>query len=202
MKPKVLLFDIGGVLVELTGVRRLIEYGKYKPVAPDEISSLWMRSESVRLFETGQCDAETFAEGIIQELGLDIGANHFIREFTLFPIGFYPGAAALLRKARPLYTIACFSNTNVVQWESLHERISIETYFDRCFLSYRMGKMKPDADAYADVIEQLGCAPEEIAYFDDLEENVRAGASAGMHACLVKDFADTEAKIQALDLIP
>ena len=61
--------------------------------------------------------------------------------------------------------------------------------------------MKPELDVYTYAIDRLGCAPQEIAFFDDNEANVKAGVAAGMNAYRVVGFEDLKDKLKALDLL-
>lgn len=55
--PRLVLFDVGGVLVELSGIEVMLGWlGRSTPV--DELWRRWLHSESVRRFETGRIDAD------------------------------------------------------------------------------------------------------------------------------------------------
>ena len=181
MAVSVILLDIGGVIVALTGVKRLIELLGNK-ITPDELTRRWIASKYVTLFETGQCDAQVFSSGVIDELHMDITSRAFIDEFRLFTKGFYKGATGLLKQIHPRFMLACLSNTNAIQWESLRDRIGIHAYFQHCFLSYEIGVLKPDSAAYEHAIQALACQPEDIAFFDDNANNIRAAKQMGMCA--------------------
>ena len=199
MRIKVLLFDLGGVLVEFIGIKRMAELTENR-ITQDELSRRWIFSEFVRLYESGRCSTETFAAGIIKELGMDITPGEYIKEFPSFVKGFFPGAVELLQAIKPNYTLACLSNINAVHWHGLCERVSIEKYFHHNFLSFEMGKLKPDLETYAHVIEKLGCTPSEIGFFDDNEVNVQGGINAGMRAYKVSGFKDLREKLKTLNL--
>jgi putative hydrolase of the HAD superfamily len=52
----------------------------------------------------------------------------------------------------------------------------------RPFVSHELGLMKPAPEVYTQVARELGCAPGEIAFFDDGPENVDGAAKAGLSA--------------------
>lgn len=82
------------------------------------------------------------------------------------------------------------SNTNALHWQSLDIDSRFGHRFERYFLSYETGLLKPDDPAYANVAEQYDCAPEEILIFDDNPLNVSAANDMGMHAILCRTGAD------------
>ncbi len=55
--------------------------------------------------------------------------------------------------------------------------------------SCHVGAIKPEPAIYRVLIERLGCAPEEIVFFDDLERNVSAARALGIKAFLFTDLA-------------
>ena len=200
MRIKIILLDLGGVLVELAGVKRLIEL-MGNNITPDELSGRWAKSEYVNLYESGKCDTTTFARGFIKEFNIDISPEDFIKEFILYAKDFFPGVVELLREIKSKYTLACLSNTNISQWNGLCERISIDKYFDYNFLSFEIGVMKPEPGIYTYAIEKLGCNPDEIAFFDDTSANIQAGINAGMNAYRVVGVEDLREKLRGLGLM-
>ena len=69
-----LLFDIGGVLLEHSSGQRIIEWMD-NPVSNEEMSNIWLFSETVRKYERGLIKSKEFAEGIVKELQLNIDAE-------------------------------------------------------------------------------------------------------------------------------
>ena len=200
MTIKVILLDVGGVIVELAGVEGLVKLiGGGLP--HDVVSRLWAESESVKKYESGLCDTSDFIPSFIQEFKLNISPGDFVKEFGLYVRGFFPGAVELLQMLKPRYTLACLSNTSLLHWNSLCERTSIESYLHHVFLSYEMKLLKPDPGAYSYVIDKLGCLPNEIAFFDDNEANVQAGLESGMNAYRVFGAAELKEKLESLGLI-
>jgi hypothetical protein len=54
---RVILFDLGGVLVELTGVSTLLSWTE-SLITPEIVWKTWLSSPAVRQFETGRLKAE------------------------------------------------------------------------------------------------------------------------------------------------
>ena len=63
-KFEVLLFDLGGVLVDFAGFE---EMGRLLPGAPDvaSIRHRWIRSEAVHLFESGTISSSEFGRRLV-----------------------------------------------------------------------------------------------------------------------------------------
>src|SRR5215211_1692333 len=93
----VILFDLGGVLIELAGVDRMLELCNHA-FAADELWARWLASEGVRRFETGRAGADEFGVAMLNEFGLSIAAAQFLEEFTAWPKGVFPGSFELLEQ--------------------------------------------------------------------------------------------------------
>jgi HAD superfamily hydrolase (TIGR01509 family) len=198
---KWLVFDLGGVLAEYVGTSRILAWMR-GPVEPGELYRQWLFSPAVRAFESGKIGLNAFAEDIIRELDLDIGLDEILREFPHFVTGYFPGAEELLRALSGQYGLAMLSNTNAPQWSALCGLSGLDRLLDRIFLSFQMGLLKPDPEVYRHVVGKLGCAPEEIVFFDDNAHNVQGAKECGIRAVQVKDFGDLRDTIRRMGLMP
>src|SRR5687768_14527757 len=82
----VIVFDLGGVLIELAGVNRMLELLQHR-ITVEELWTRWLTSTSVHQFETGQIEAQQFAQAVLAEFDLPISATQFLDEFTAWPQG-------------------------------------------------------------------------------------------------------------------
>lgn len=74
-RPAVLLFDLGGVLVENVGFERLNALLPMS-LSLEELKTRWLASTSVRSFEIGACSSDSFASALAQEVsGLPTAAS-------------------------------------------------------------------------------------------------------------------------------
>ncbi len=188
---RVLLFDVGGVLVQLAGIEIMLNW-LGKTVTADEMWHRWLRSTPVRQFETGQIDADEFAASVIGEFGLSIEPQPFLESFTRWPIGLFPGTLDMLARIPDSYGRAILSNSNVLHWPRVINDMHLGTVFDSHFVSHLTGRIKPDADAFEHVLDTLGCRPAEVLFLDDLEPNVEAARRLGLRAVRVQGPAEAE----------
>lgn len=185
---KVILFDLGGVLIENNGQAALTAMLP-QPLEAAEMWRRWLASPCVRLFERGQISAEEFAGAFVREWRIDLDPSAFIGEFATWPKGLFEGAEALLRDLKGTHHLACLSNTNAIHWQRFPQ---LHGLFDSCFLSHEMGHVKPDREAFDYTLERLEVAARDVYFFDDLLANVAVAREAGMNAFQVDDFAGIE----------
>jgi FMN phosphatase YigB (HAD superfamily) len=196
-----ILFDLGGVLIELAGVEQMLAWCPDVP-GIDALWQRWLRSPAVRRYETGATTRAGFAGEIIDEFGLPVDADAFLQAFAYWPRTLFPGATTLLSSLSPRYRLASVSNTNEFHWERFQREWSLDTFFHHNFPSHQVGKLKPDADYFHHVIEALGVAPEHVLFVDDNALNVEAAARLGIVACRVVGVDGAREALASLRLIP
>ena len=76
------LFDLGGVLIELGSLSEMMATSPY---SDEDIWKGWARSLSVRCSESGACTSEEFATNMVDEFKLSIAASEFIEKFRRWP---------------------------------------------------------------------------------------------------------------------
>ncbi len=181
----VVLFDVGGVLVELSGMETILGWLE-SDVTVDDLWVRWLRSKAVRQFETGLMGADEFAIAVTREFGLKVQPKAFLESFAGWPLGLYPGAMEMLARIPSRYRRALLSNSNALHWPRVSNDMGLGAAFDHHFVSHLTGKIKPDAAAFEDVVAALHCAPAHVLFLDDNLLNVEAAMSVGMHAARVR----------------
>ncbi|MBI5396783.1 MAG: HAD-IA family hydrolase [Verrucomicrobia bacterium] len=178
---EVLLFDLGGVLVEFDGITPLVALSG-GALTREQARRFWLLSDAVRRFETGRCNGEEFAAGVITELRLNIAPDLFLQQFVSWDSGPMPGALELLDSLKPRFLLACLSNNNELHWRRLREETGLLEKFHHCFASQEIGHMKPDRESFEHVVRNLGVAPDRILFLDDNPECVDGARAAGLVA--------------------
>jgi len=190
-QQKVVLFDLGGVLVESAGrlaLHALLPHLKDEGV----VLQRWHESEAVGLFERGLISREEFARAFVREWELAIDESHFLESFALWVRGFFDGAEQLIHDLRRKHRVGCLSNTNAVHWERLPQ---VTGLFDYRFASHLAGFMKPAPEAYSHALHVIGVDGRDVYFLDDLVANVLAAREAGINAFHVRGLAEAEAAL-------
>jgi putative hydrolase of the HAD superfamily len=177
---RVVLFDLGGVLVELGGVAMFGDWIGESDEA--EIWRRWLHCPWVRRYERGHCSTEEFARGMVESWSLPLEPDAFLGFFRSWVKGLYEGAGELVGSLPPQVTRACFSNTNALHWDDVFHAFGFDEMFEQSFLSYRMGLVKPDQAAFEHVVRTLGVDPGEVLFLDDNAINVEGARAAGLDA--------------------
>ncbi len=195
-KIRVVLFDVGGVLIELSGLAVMLSWLQNR-VTPEQVYTIWLSSPTVRSFETGRMKPELFAERIIAELELPVGKEEFLAEFCRWPLKGFPGAVELVNRVPRKFVRATLCNTNALHWPALLRHEELLGGFDHHFASHLIGKIKPDEEAFRHVVDTLSCAPSEILFMDDSRVNIAGAKKVGIRAFQVRGPAEAEQVLQA-----
>lgn len=184
MATKVVLFDLGGVLIELGGVEH---FGQLIGTGDEsEIWRAWLTSHWVREYERGLCSREEFAAGMREEHGLTLQEEEFLELFLSWPRGLLPGALELVTGLPEAVRPACLSNTNELHWNEQQDAPVLHELFELRFLSHELGLVKPDREIFEHVLEDLGCSGSEVLFLDDNRINVDGALAVGLDAHVVK----------------
>jgi FMN phosphatase YigB (HAD superfamily) len=177
---EVVLFDLGGVLVNFGGVAPMRALANIS--SDEELWDRWLTCPWVRTFEQGRCSAEEFASGLVLDWGLDMSPESFLAAFESWPGATLPGAEELVHEVGRHLPVGCLSNTNTLHWEAHSSRWPILGAFDYRFLSFEMGKVKPDPEIFEAVASSLALPATRVLFLDDNVRNVEAAATSGFHA--------------------
>ncbi len=194
------LFDVGGVLVELGGLEVFRTWAGVG-LSDDEIWRRWLASPAVRSFERGEIAAEAFACDVVAEMGLAVAHDHFLEAFIAWPRRLLPGVEALLSRLQPELHRATLSNTNGLHWPRVMEEMGLAAHFEHHFPSHRTGRIKPDAEAFLHAVQALGCRPDAVLFLDDARPNVEAARAAGLKAEQTVGVAAAAQALEAYGLL-
>ena len=187
------LFDLGGVLIEMGDVSSLQEI--LAVVGNEEQWHRLLASPWVRRFEKGECSASEFSTGVVSEWALDLSPERFLEIFRDWPIGPYPGTAEVLAEVKRSVQIGCLSNTNTMHWEHQTALWPMLDMFDFQFLSFELGHAKPDEAIFRAVADRLPFSRDRILYFDDVAVNSEAAQSFGFQSKQVRGIDEVKREL-------
>ncbi len=198
---KVILFDLGGVLVELDGLPFLPEWLD-DVVEEAENWRLWAQHPSVEALESGLISPPEFAQNIIDNLNLKVDASSFLTRFANWPKGLYEGVPELLQKLEPHFALACYSNTSTLHWSKMMNEMNLQTLLHHHYASFLLGCYKPSIEGFKKIKQDLKVEPGSIFFLDDNVRNVQAARSIGIQAEHVKGLDAVVDCLSAKQLLP
>lgn len=187
---KVLLFDLGRVLVDFDHSRSAERLAAFCAKTPAQIYDLFFESKITIAFESGKISPQDFYFQVKELLDLKLSYASFepIWNDIFFLSAKNRSVFGLANTLRANYKIAMLSNINILHYEYLKKNFPVFGVFDRVFLSFQLGLIKPEKEIYNLVIRQLKVGPQEIFYTDDRPELVQSAKSLGIRGCVFTNF--------------
>lgn len=198
-RPKIVLFDLGKVLVEfdwLVAARRL---APRCTLGLPQFFAFLLNTPLLVQYERGELSNERFFDAIQRATGYRGNLREFAEGFgDIFTE--IPAMVRLHARVRaagvPTYI---FSNTNDFAVALIRRRFPFFADFDGYFLSYEIHALKPEPRIYEAAEARTGCRGAEILYLDDNPANVEAGAARGwqviQHVSPERTIPDVERRL-------
>ncbi|MEW6420872.1 MAG: HAD family phosphatase [Deinococcota bacterium] len=136
----------------------------------------------VRQLEVGAWTLPQFWAVLQQETGITLPYAEFETLYLgsiLDNLPMYATLAALPREVR----VGLLSNNYPVVCDHLRADPRFGR-FDALVFSNEIGQKKPHPDAFAALVDAMGVPPAQVAFVDDVQENIDAARAAGFHGLL------------------
>lgn len=194
-----LLFDLGGVVIDLDFNRAFARWAQHAGCELSHMQTVTVSGEVYDRYERGEVPISDYFDYLRGEMGFDLSDEQLLEGWNDIFVGDAHDIAVLLEKARARVPLYAFTNTNAA-----HEAVWSRSFahlidqFETVFVSSTIGRRKPELEAFAHVVEQIGAPAGKILFFDDLAANVEGARAAGLQAVHVtgpKTIAETLAKL-------
>lgn len=185
-KIKNIIFDLGGVLVDLNEKRTIDCFGGA------QISSFYTQKLSpafvtlAHSFEKGEISADQFRNGVGNLFKLKISKAKFDRCWNAM-IGDMPThRIEMLLELKEKYRLFVLSNTNEIHVKHFVELDFWEPkLFDEVYFSNEISMRKPDKNIFEYVLSMNNLSPDETFFVDDNPENIASASDLGISTHLV-----------------
>ena len=196
---KTVIFDMGGVLVDLdiedckrvfrqdlgyAGIDSIIDACHQKGIYGD--------------LEEGTLSAEDFRDIVLAESNPGTTPQEVDRAMSHILVGIAPYKVELLRRMAGKYDLCMLSNNNPICLPYSSQMftdagIPLAEIFRKCYMSFEMKALKPSEAFYKAVLADIGRAPEDVIFIDDSQRNVDGAIAAGMPAVYYEPGTDLSA---------
>lgn len=185
---KNLLFDFGGVLVDLD-MQRCSRAFRSLGIDVSQFLHSYRQEGTFLEFERGNVSFAQCCQEIrdtqhvphVTDQQMAWAWNAFLLDVPVERLEF-------LLRLKSRYRLFLLSNTNHIHWQLAediyfrHKGLQIGDFFEQCFLSFRLHLDKPAPQIFHAVAQQGGIEPEETLFFDDSEKNCEAARQCGFQA--------------------
>ena len=200
MKNKTLIFDLGGVLLDIFIER---SFGALMALGMDAAilsEKRCLMDDMIQRYDRGDVSTTEFYSYIAQNLPQSVQAlpqeellerihdiwNMMLGSFSREKIEYI---RTLCEKG---HRVVMLSNTNEGHWETI-ERIfrytvgvPLSEFFDELYLSFRMNLRKPEPEIFEALLRSEGVEAADCIFFDDSQENCDAARALGIEAVVMQ----------------
>lgn len=189
---KNLLFDLGGVIMDIRRENCIRSFRRLGMDHPEELLGEYVQKGPFALIEEGRMTPEEWRDEMRRYIPAEVSDNDIDNAFLDFLVGIPVERLRSLEQLHKRFNIYMLSNTNPIMWNS---RISEEFrkdghdrdyYFDGCLTSFEAKTMKPAAEIFDLACKKFAISPEETLFLDDSQANVDAARRLGFQAAVVE----------------
>ena len=196
---KAIVFDLGGVLIDLDFdrcVRSFREILGYERIT--EILDLWHQKGIYGDMEAGLITADEFRAEVLRESRHGCVPSDVDRAMAGLLVGMDPEKVPLLEELSGKYALYGLSNNNEISVKRMHDiyeenGLDWRRIFRKEFISSRMKMLKPSREIFDAAAAEIGLPPAEILFVDDSQTNVDGALAAGWQAVYYKQGTDLRA---------
>lgn len=199
-----LIFDLGGVLVDLDRERCIREFEKLGVSNISTILSTTVQKGFIWAYEIGKISTEDFRDAIRACTPNTLSDQQIDQAWNALLVGLPTSKLNLLRTLREQYRIIMLSNTNPLSYAYCRDVLftqegkTIADYFDKCYLSYEMKAGKPHKEIFQTLLAQEGGKPSDFLFLDDSTQNIETAKALGIQTHWVQPYTT----LSANDFLP
>lgn len=185
---KHIIFDLGGVILNIDYFRTeqaFIDLGIENFPA---LYSQMHQSSLFDRFEMGQITREEFISTLQNISDIALTEAQVIKAWDALLLDFPLRRLQILQQLRLYYDLFLLSNTNEIHEEGFNNILqqshgipNIGVFFDKVYLSHRVGMRKPMPEIFERVLNDNGLKAEETLFIDDSPQNIPPAKALGIH---------------------
>jgi glucose-1-phosphatase len=197
-----LLFDLGGVVLEIDFERAFTAWAGFAGVGMPELREQFRFDEEYRQHERGELEGAGYFEHLGRLLNIKLPNEQWLHGWNRILMSPIAGVLPLLTELGKRLPIFMFSNTNALHVQCL--RLNYHELFKpfrKVFVSSQLGMRKPETVAFLRVASLMKVPAQSILFFDDLAENVAGARISGMSAVQVASIDDIRRGLREHDIL-
>jgi HAD superfamily hydrolase (TIGR01509 family) len=186
-KVKFLIFDLGGVIINLNTHHTIEAFAQLTGKSTDFIINYSKTHEGFHQYEKGLISDADFREMIRDIAPILLTDEAIDKAWNAMILDLPTERITLLQRLKERYFIFLLSNTNNIHMVSVNKVraesgiIPFDELFIKDYYSHQMGKRKPDADIFEQVLAENEMKAEEALFLDDNYDNIKGAANLGIN---------------------
>ena len=187
-KIKNLVFDLGGVIIDLHIEATLREFSHLSGKTLDEIKGSYFRPDFFYQYEKGLINDATFVEALSDYLGTSLSGEQVEKAWNKMLGKIDPVRIEKLKRLSKHYNLLLLSNTNRMHVDVFNDILyrasgvsTMHDIFHKVYYSHELHMRKPDDEIFLHILEENSLKAGETLFLDDTRENLDTANRLGIN---------------------
>lgn len=185
---KNLIFDLGNVIIDIDFDLTFRAFSKLSSKYSWEEIRFFIKDKRIwEDYEKGLMNDDEFRETLRNELKIKASNSEIDKAFCGLLQEIQPERIKLIQELSKKYRLFILSNTSNIHFQQVEKLLFESTgirhfneIFEKVFLSFEMGKLKPDIEIYQQVLLEANIIAKETLFLDDMLINLESAATLGI----------------------
>ncbi len=185
-KTKIILLDLGGVLINLDYHKTILAFEKLGLENAAQFYSQQQQTTLFDQFECGKISTQRFINELLHFLPQRTSPNKVVEAWNEMILDFPIERLNQLKALKEKHPIYLLSNTNEIHMQAVRRSLKrvcnepLESFFNHVFLSHEIGLRKPNASVFDFVCETIKCSKEDVFFIDDSIQHIEGAKQSGI----------------------
>lgn len=191
-KVKNIIFDLGGVIINLDIHKTLRDFAGITGVGVEEVKEKYFNAPFFILYETGKISDSEFRDAIRDMSGRALEDAEIDEAWNAMLLDLPAERLDWIKAIKQDFNIVVLSNTNAMHIRKFLEIFKDQTpyqhpleVFDHMYYSHEIHLRKPEKECFEYVLDHAGFTAEETLLLDDNADNIATARSMNLQTILV-----------------
>jgi putative hydrolase of the HAD superfamily len=186
---KNIIFDLGGVILNIDYQRTIDEFEKLGVSNFETIFSQSSQNKTSDKFEKGEITEMQFYESIKELSGMEFSFSQYQFAWNSILLDLPQERISLLKELKSKYRLFLFSNTNETHYKEFITKVKddFESIFEKTYYSHQFGRRKPDITSFEEIMRENKIKQQETLFVDDSIQHIESGKTLGLKTILLQN---------------
>lgn len=205
---KNVIFDLGGVIINLDVNKTITEFNKLGSIQFDKIYTQQGQIELFNSLDKGEIGTDTFLDELKKLILYKGDKSELLYAWNAMLMDVPEYRLDLLIEMKHKYNTFLLSNTCEPHIEAFEDNLeksygvkNFNDYFDKVYYSCRVGMRKPDKEIFEHVLRDNHLKPAETVFIDDSIQHIKGAGECGINAYLLEKNMEISILLKQLKLL-
>ncbi len=196
MKYSAIIFDLGGVLINLDYQKTIRAFQELGVSNFEEMYNQASQTNLFNDFETGQISAQRFINSLLDFVPVGTTPNKIVQAWNAMILDVPKNRLKLLHQLHEQFPVFLLSNTNELHVPAVRREwakstdLQMEDYFNKIYFSHEINLRKPNQEIFEFVCNEQQLDKKTTLFIDDTLQHIEGAQIAGLQTFHLKDYSE------------